>query len=248
MEEQPILQQAVSGDSASVASSLEQALEMLRLGGPVMMVLAVVSVVGLAIVLIKLYQFWSLQVGARHFATEAIASWRAGRMQEAVQILAASRSPLARVLEVAIRGKHRAGSSDYVLREEVARVGALHLERLRSYLRALEAIATLSPLLGLLGTVLGMIEAFRQLEHAGNRASPAILSGGIWEALLTTAVGLSVAIPAVAALNWLEGRVGRLGHAMEDAATSVFTAELVGEMPQDDRAKSLRPARVQGAD
>ncbi len=57
-----------------------------------------------------------------------------------------------------------------------------------------------------------MIEAFRQLEAAGNQVNPAILSGGIWEALLTTAVGLAVAIPAVVALNWLERRIERLAH------------------------------------
>ena len=98
--------------------------------------------------------------------------------------------------------------------------------RLRSLLRPLELIATLSPLLGLLGTVLGMIEAFRQLEVAGNQVDPAILSGGIWQALLTTAVGLVVAIPVVLAHAWLERKVERCGHLMEDAVTQVFTRNL----------------------
>ena len=103
---------------------------------------------------------------------------------------------------------------------------ASKLERLRSHLRALEIIGTLSPLLGLLGTVLGMIEAFRQLEMAGSQVDPAILSGGIWQALLTTAVGLTVAIPVVLAHSWLERRVERCGHQMEDAVTRVFTRGL----------------------
>src|SRR3546814_3183218 len=77
------------------------------------------------------------------------------------------------------------------------RCGNEALEGLRGQLGALEVIGSVSPLLGLFGTVLGMIEAFRQLAEAGSQVSPAILSAGIWEALLTTAVGLAVAIPVV---------------------------------------------------
>jgi len=83
-----------------------------------------------------------------------------------------------------------------------------------------------APLLGLFGTVLGMIEAFRKLAEAGNQVNPAILSGGIWEALLTTAVGLAVAIPVVVLCNWFERRVERVGHEMESLVTQVFTQDL----------------------
>jgi len=76
-----------------------------------------------------------------------------------------------------------------------------------------------------------MIEAFRQLEAAGNQVNPAILSGGIWEALLTTAVGLAVAMPSVAALNWLERRVDRLAHEMDSTVSRVFTVDLSGAEP-----------------
>lgn len=124
-------------------------------------------------------------------------------------------------------------------REEVLRVAKDLLERLRSHLRVLEVIATLSPLLGLLGTVLGMITAFQALESAGNRVDPAILSGGIWEALLTTAVGLSVAIPTVVALNWFERRIERTAHEIEDAATRVFTADIANPV-WDDAADCSR--------
>ena len=90
-------------------------------------------------------------------------------------------------------------------------------------MRALELIANLSPLLGLLGTVLGMIQAFQKLESAGNQVDPALLSGGIWQALLTTAVGLIVAIPALIAHQWLDRRIDRCAHVMEDYTTRVFT-------------------------
>ena len=92
----------------------------------------------------------------------------------------------------------------------------------RSGLRALELIATIAPLLGLFGTVLGMIAAFQELQASGSRADPSALAGGIWEALLTTAAGMAVAIPASAALTWFESIADRLRHDLEDIATRIF--------------------------
>jgi len=112
-------------------------------------------------------------------------------------------------------------------------VAADHLDRLKNGMRTLEFIATVSPLMGLLGTVLGMIEAFQALQNAGSQVDPSILSGGIWVALLTTAVGLIVAIPAVFMLNVLERRMERLHHKMQSATTQVFTvnADRAREQP-----------------
>ncbi|WP_346348176.1 MULTISPECIES: MotA/TolQ/ExbB proton channel family protein [unclassified Sulfitobacter] len=92
---------------------------------------------------------------------------------------------------------------DQLAREEVTRLAAHELAVLRGGLRPLELIATIAPLIGLLGTVLGMIEAFQALETSGGQADPSALAGGIWEALLTTAAGM--AIPAAVALSWFEG-------------------------------------------
>ena len=104
-------------------------------------------------------------------------------------------------------------------REEVARVARAELARMRAGLRPLEVIGTVAPLLGLLGTVLGMIAAFRALQAAGPGADPAVLAGGIWEALLTTAAGMAVAIPATVALTWFESVAEAAQADMEDIAT-----------------------------
>ena len=93
------------------------------------------------------------------------------------------------------------------------------------YLRVLELIGTLAPLLGLLGTVLGMIEAFQSMESAGEQVDPSVLSGGIWLALLTTAVGLAVAIPTVAILNFFERRLEVLSHDLDDLIAKIFLTE-----------------------
>ena len=71
-----------------------------------------------------------------------------------------------------------------------------------------------------------MIAAFAELENAGSQVDPSILSGGIWEALLTTAAGLAVAIPTVAVLNWLERAADRTAHEMDSAVTQIFTEDL----------------------
>jgi biopolymer transport protein ExbB len=85
----------------------------------------------------------------------------------------------------------------------------LALARLERGFRLLDTIAQLAPLLGLFGTVLGMIEAFQSLQEAGSSVDPSLLAGGIWVALLTTAVGLAVAMPTSMILTWLESRTAR---------------------------------------
>ncbi|MES1928740.1 MotA/TolQ/ExbB proton channel [Salinisphaera dokdonensis CL-ES53] len=196
--------------------------DLLSLGGPVVAVLVAMSVVGLAIVLLKCWQYASARVGKRSFITPALDQWRSGDRNGAIAELDDERNPIADALAVAMRGVS-SGASVTIVREEAARVGARHLSQMRSYFRPLEVIGSLAPLLGLLGTVMGMITAFQQLANAGSQVDPSLLSNGIWEALLTTAVGLVVAIPAVVALNWCERVVERLHEDMQDALTRFFT-------------------------
>ena len=84
-----------------------------------------------------------------------------------------------------------------------------------------------------------MIEAFREMEQAGHQVNPSVLSGGIWEALLTTAMGLGVAIPVVAILGWLERRVDRLAHEMGSIVTRVFTVDLSERIEEKNRLAPL---------
>jgi biopolymer transport protein ExbB len=202
--------------------------ELLVAGGPVVAILLVMSVVALAIVFVKLWQFRSARLGDRNTARNALDLYRSGQAERALAQLKGARNPVAQVLARAIRGRLR-GVDDDKVREEVLRYGGEVLDALRALFRPLEVIASLAPLLGLFGTVLGMIEAFRRLSEAGNRVDPSILSGGIWEALLTTAVGLAVAIPVVAVLNWLERRVERVASDLDSIVTQVFTEDLSEE-------------------
>ena len=126
-----------------------------------------------------------------------------------------------------MRGLGRSGGAvTQTLREAVLREAAAQQRRLSAYTRGLDVVATLAPLLGLLGTVLGMIEAFRELEAAGGRADPGLLAGGIWEALLTTAAGLTIAIPAAAVVHWIDGVVEQVRFDTEDLLTRLFADDL----------------------
>lgn len=212
--------------------------ELLSRGGTVMYILAGLSVFALAIVLNKLWDFARAGIWRRRMVTRALADWQARRDQQALERVRDARDPVSDVLGVALAGRMDESVADEVVREEVARRGADWLESLRGGLRPLELIGTLAPLLGLLGTVIGMIDAFRALEAAGSQVDPSVLSGGIWVALLTTAAGLSVAIPTVAAHTWLERQLERLHHRMQDAATRVFSRGV-----QERTAAPARAAR-----
>ena len=203
-------------------------------GGSVVVILLAMSVLALAIVLLKLWQFMALRLASGGCIEQSLSHWRGGNPREALAALEGQRNPIAVVMSTAMAGRLRPTVAEPTLREEVTRLAAGYLENLRGAMRGLEVIAALAPLLGLLGTVLGMIEAFRALEAAGSQVDPSVLSGGIWEALLTTAVGLGVAIPVIAVLNWLERRIERFRHRMEDALTQVFTAPLEMHAPRPE--------------
>jgi len=197
--------------------------EFLLTGGPALWAIAALSVVTMALILWKLWDMARLGAWSRGPAEAAVAAWRSGAGQGALAPLAGRRGLRARVLRCAIQARLDPALTDDHAREETARVAKSALMQTRRGLRALELIATIAPLIGLLGTVLGMIEAFQALQAAGNRADPAALAGGIWQALLTTAAGMAVAIPASMALSWYDSICERVQADMEDLATRVFT-------------------------
>ncbi|WP_415918959.1 MotA/TolQ/ExbB proton channel family protein [Tateyamaria sp. SN6-1] len=170
------------------------------LGGPVVMVLLAVSVIVVAVVLYKLWQFSAAGVGRHKALREAVAAWDSGDRAGARAELSRSRSYLAGLVADAFASPTE--SRDRLWAEAEARFA-----RLESGFRFLDNVAQIAPLLGLFGTVLGMIDAFRALQDAGAQVDPSILAGGIWVALLTTAVGLVVAMPSALVLAWLEGRM-----------------------------------------
>ncbi|SDH93212.1 MotA/TolQ/ExbB proton channel family protein [Lutimaribacter saemankumensis] len=170
-----------------------------ELGGPVVLILGVLSILVMAVILYKLWQFMVAGVGRHSTLQAAIAEWDAGDRAAAREHLARCRSYLGPVAVMAANGQ-----TDAARLEAEAEARFAELE---SGFRLLDSVAQLAPLLGLFGTVLGMISAFRALQDAGTQVDPSILAGGIWVALLTTAAGLAVAMPTALALSWFEARM-----------------------------------------
>jgi biopolymer transport protein ExbB len=201
---------------------------LLDLGGPVVALLLALSVIVLAVLLYKLWQYRALGVG-RHAAIERAVTLRdSGAAARAMQELAASPSHLAPVLRAAAEAPPAA-------RSRLAAMAEARLADVERGFRLLDAIAQVAPLLGLFGTVLGMIDAFRALQEAGQAVDPAALAGGIWVALLTTAAGLAVAMPTSLALTWFESRAAR-ERAMVDAALEALLHPMKAAT---DRAEAL---------
>ncbi|MEM6266587.1 MAG: MotA/TolQ/ExbB proton channel family protein [Pseudomonadota bacterium] len=195
-------------------------------GGPIIIILAVLAVLALGIAIVKFVQFFRIGVGRNGFVSDVVKKLRVDHWKDALHMIEKKPNPVARVMSAAVHGKADPKMDDQIVREEVTRVAQAQLDAMERGLALLSLIATIAPLLGLLGTVLGMIEAFQQMEGVGDRIEPAVLAGGIWEALLTTAAGLSVAIPAAVFFTWLQRSVDVEAQRMEDAATQVFTIPL----------------------
>lgn len=203
-----------------------EAMRAIDAGGPIAVLLVAMSVAALSLVILKIWQFARLRLGRRRFVGQAVKLYIGGDDEAALSLLTKTPHPIARAMETAVLGLRRTDVDVGIVREDVIRVAEERLRELRAYIRPLEVIAALSPLLGLLGTVMGMIAVFGDIAGADSRVSPALLSGGIWEALLTTAIGMAAAIPTIVAVNWIEGKVEGVSADMESAVTRLFTADL----------------------
>ena len=195
---------------------------LLALGGPIVAILLVASIFGLALTLRKFQQFSKVREPVLKRLFLAVEQWHSGEQKSALEIIHSSELVLARDLRFVLE-QHSRLDSDY-LYDEILRRSSEFLREYARNLRILELIYTLAPVLGLLGTVLGMIDAFRGLAgSAGSAAESAALAGGIWEALLTTAVGLSIAICFAVLHTLLESKLEVLTNQVND----VFSRALI---------------------
>lgn len=215
-----------------VQGLLGQIHSLMEMGGPVVMLLAFLSVLSLTVIFYKLWQFSWIGIGRHKRARQALDLWRRGHQAEAIALLSKGKAPVSVVLLHAMRGQMFHADKGNLIREDVERVALSSLSRTRFLIRLLETIGQVSPLLGLFGTVIGMIEAFQRLQQAGATVDPSVLAGGIWVALLTTAVGLAVAIPASLFADWFTSRVEREQEVIEEVVTSVLTGQITDAVPE----------------
>ncbi|NBZ88814.1 MotA/TolQ/ExbB proton channel family protein [Stagnihabitans tardus] len=183
---------------------------------PVLILLGSMSALSLALILAKILQLAPVTGGAA--AREAAIQRFLKAGPEAVQVAASlpGKAPADRVLAVTMQALAE-GLPIQAVEAEATRAGNEEVASMSSWLRLLDLISMVAPLLGLLGTVLGMIKSFQDLSAAQGSANASVLAGGIWEALITTAAGLLVAIPAAVAASLLTARVETAALRIESA-------------------------------
>jgi biopolymer transport protein ExbB len=205
--------------------------EIIRAGGGFMWPIILCSVAAVAIILERLWALQSSRVIPRDLS-QRVWNWvEADQISDKLITALRQNSPLGQLLAIGIANRDRPRA----LMVERMQDGGRHVVHdLERFLNGLGTIAAVSPLLGLLGTVAGIIHAFNAIT-ANGIGDPRVLSGGIGEALITTAAGLSVAIPSLIAYRYLRGKVERLVVRMEKEAMALVDAI-------DERARLLASA------
>ena len=198
-------------------------LDLIAKGGPVMIILLGFSVFAFAIIFVKLIQFFSAALSSTNKIEKILSKLSSTNPKKLLIEIQKIKNPMARIIEVVIITKKDRRFDKESREAEISRIISIEIRNLENYLGGLEVVASISPLLGLFGTVLGMIKAFLNLEKAGSQVDPALLAGGIWEALLTTAFGLAIAIPALAAYHLFENKISNTRDKINDTVVRTNT-------------------------
>ena len=202
---------------------MNDVVDIIQAGGPVILVLLALSLLSLTLIALKLVQLRGVRSGTAR-RDGALKQWLDGQRSEARSAVTTGAAPADRVTAAAM-ARLIDGRPAQAVEAEAEILGNQEVEAMNRHIRVLELVAVISPLLGLLGTVLGMIESFQQLDLAGGSANASVLAGGIWRALLTTAAGLLVAIPAAVAAALFSARIEAATQAIERAVGQLLVIE-----------------------
>lgn len=182
-------------------------------GGPVMIPIIVLSIVALTIILAKFWELWRFRVRLNKLSQKLYTLVQEGNLSAAFLSCRDDNTPLSRLFESALmhRSQERAD-----LTRRLERLGGEVVAELESYMNALATVIGVEPMLGFLGTIIGLIKAFMEWESMGERITINALAGGIYEAMITTAAGLLIAIPYYLIYNHLVTRIGGLTRLTEE--------------------------------
>lgn len=190
------------------------ALELFLRGGILMWFILATSIVGMAVIIERWIVIRKAQVDPQRFLLQLKVVLQRGDLRDGIDFCSKTSAPIANILKHGLISYPQGAER---VREAIENAGKEEAFRLGERLGILANIAGIAPLLGFLGTVTGMIGAFRTIEMLGGSATPANLAGGIWEALLTTAFGLIVGIPAYGFYNHFVSKVDRVVFELESA-------------------------------
>ena len=188
-------------------------------GGWLMIILAACSVTALAILIERIITLKRDEINTRAFLLEVKNRLLENDLEAAVHLSRRTPGPVAAITKA---GLERHNRPRLEIKEAIESAGKTAIYQLEKYLGILATIATAAPLIGFLGTVTGMIRAFMRIEALGGNVNASVLAGGIWEALITTATGLTVGIPALIFYNYLQGRVEKFVFQMEETSIDLL--------------------------
>lgn len=198
----------------------------LKLGGPMIWLILGASATALVVFFQRILHYHRAQINSMEFLNGVRNVLKRENVVEALSICDATPGPVARLVKVAILNRDRGQEG---VREALEEAGLIEVPPLEEKLNLIATIAQITPLMGLLGTVLGFIQIFSTLQEKASLANMQDLSGGVWQALICTAAGLAVAIPCYAAYNYLVSRVNNIVLDMEKAATEIIN--IVSDLP-----------------
>lgn len=193
-------------------------LDILEKGGMIMWIIMFLSVIAAVLIIERLFYFRRIRVDEEKMINRLKSTLKKGHFDEALSICENNPSPITNLMKVGI--EHRGYSSE-TIKETILDAANLEIPKMEKHLPALGTITHIAPLLGLLGTVTGNISAFGVLGKLGSVGDPGLLAKGISEALLTTAAGLIVAIPAIIFYNYLVNKVNHSIIRMENRANEL---------------------------
>lgn len=188
-------------------------------GGVLMIPIAVCSVLAVAIIIEKIVKLRIARSTSRSFLFRIQNSLRLNRIDEARRACEMASGPVAAIFRA---GLARANQSEERIRQAIKEAGEKEISILERHVGALGTLAGGAPLLGFLGTVVGMIRAFQQIERLGGNVNASVLAGGIWQALLTTAAGLAVGLVCFFAHNYFVGRIQFIVREMEERSSELI--------------------------
>lgn len=196
-------------------------IDFLAKGGVLVAPILLCSVLALAIFAERLIQFARLKSRGAGLTEKVVALIRKGKPQDAYETAVQSKSPMGQVLAQAIGVRDQDRD---VIESVLAHSTDTEVRKLSAYTQALATIGNIAPLLGLLGTVIGMIKAFMVIQQMGGKVNAAVLAGGIWEAMLTTALGLAVALPTMVAHSYLISRIEKYEARLQEGSVAFLKA------------------------
>lgn len=210
-----------------------QLLTLFRDGGFMMYPLILCSLLGLGVMIAKAWTLWVAHQESEGLLDEVEELSRRGNLEEAIEVAENTRGPVAAILLSGLRRLREEGHTGRDVQVAINSTGNIELDFLERGMTVLATIANVAPMLGFLGTVIGMIEAFGAIEQAG-QVDPSLVAGGIKVALITTAAGLTIAVPVHIAYNFFVSRVDMLIEDMEEGTQAVL--DLVWELEHGEES------------